>query len=453
MSLHTKIDLMIATARAAFEQWANTTLEQRIAFLKRFQNIIENKSEAFALLIAQESGKLLWEAKNEVTGVINKVNISIEAYQVRCPETIKDSAGIRTATRHRPHGVMSVFGPFNFPAHLPNGHIVPALLAGNTVVFKPSELTPLVGEFMVECWKEAGIPDGVINLVQGGPDIGIYLSQHPGIDGLLFTGSWNTGKLLLEFYAKHPEKILALELGGNNPLVIHDICDPLAAAYVTLLSAYSTAGQRCTCARRVIVTPGNERYLETLIALTKDLRVGFYDEKPEPFMGPVINEKAADKLLAAQKNLISLGAKPLIEMKSIKAGTPLLSPGLLDVTGIANLPDEEYFGPLLQLIHVSDFEEAISVANHTQYGLVAGLLCDKKEFFDRFFSRVKAGVINWNSPTTGASSNVPFGGVKHSGNFRPSAFYAADYCSYPVASTESDGVRLPKSLAPGVKIN
>lgn len=448
-----EIDAIIQKARKAFPEWANLPVEKRIEYLQNFRSIVESKKDAFAELISQESGKTLWEAKNEVAGVINKVNISIEAYHQRCPETIKDQPGSKSITRHRPHGVTAVFGPFNFPAHLPNGHIVPALLAGNTVVFKPSELTPRVGEFLVNCWHEAGLPEGVLNIIQGGSETGIYVSQHPEIDGLFFTGSWKTGKQLLEFYAKHPEKILALELGGNNPLVVHSISDPLAAAYTTLQSAYSTSGQRCSCARRLIVTPGNERFIENLISLIRSLKVGYYNEQPEPFIGPLINVKAAENVLLAQKNLISLGAKPLEEMKQLKPGTALLSPGLLDVTSIADLPDEEYFGPLLQLIQVADFEEAIEVANRTQYGLVAGLLCDKKEFFDRFFSRVKAGVVNWNSATTGANSSVPFGGVKRSGNFRPSAFYAADYCSYPVASTEADRLQLPKTLAPGVTIN
>lgn len=453
MSPRTEIDTCIQKAKKAFVSWSNTSVEKRISYLTHFQSVVERQKNQFAELVSKETGKPLWDAKNEITGVINKVNISIESFHARCPNISKDHAGGKSITTHRPHGVVAVFGPYNFPAHLPNGHIVPALLAGNTVIFKPSELTPGVGELMKVCWDEAGLPDGVLSIVQGGPEVGIYVSQHREIDGLFFTGSWNTGKLLLEHFAKHPEKILALELGGNNPLVVHQISDPLAAAYTTLQSAYLTSGQRCTCARRLIVTPGNEDFLSHLTRLIRSVKVGLYNEQPEPFMGPLIHLKAAEKLLEAQRHLISLGAKASIEMKQLKPQTALLSPGLLDVTSVRALPDVEYFGPLLQLIHVSDFEQAMETANATDYGLAAGLLCDKKEFFDKFLSRVKAGVVNWNSPTTGASSAAPFGGVKHSGNFRPSAFYAADYCSYPVASTAVERLQLPASLVPGVFIN
>lgn len=453
MSQHTEIDQSVQNARLAFEKWASKSLENRIQYLHRFQKIVEQKKDELATMISKETGKPLWDSRNEVSGVINKVNISIDAILSRCPESIKEQAGVKSVTRHRPHGVTAVFGPYNFPAHLPNGHIVPALLAGNTVIFKPSEHTPQVGQLMINYWKEAGLPENVLTIVQGGPEIGAHIAQHQDIDGLFFTGSWTTGKRLLEFYSMHPEKILALEMGGNNPLVVHDISDPLAAAYITLQSSYLTSGQRCTCTRRLIITPGNEKFLEALISLIQSLKVGLYHEQPEPFMGPVISVQAAQQLLTAQNRLIALGAKPLIEMRQIKPDTALLSPGLLDVTSVTQLPDEEYFGPLLQVIHVADFEQAIHKANETAYGLAAGLLCDKKEFFDKFFSRVKAGVVNWNSPTTGASSSAPFGGVKHSGNFRPSAFYAADYCSYPVASTETDRLVMPKTVLPGLKIN
>lgn len=355
--------------------------------------------------------------------------------------------------RHRPHGVVAVFGPFNFPGHLPNGHIVPALLAGNTVVFKPSELTPLVAQKTVACWQAAGLPPGVINLIQGGRETGSSLAAHPAIDGLFFTGSPATGKALHRQFAGQPGKILALEMGGNNPLVVYGVSDLEAAAYHTIQSAFLSAGQRCTCARRLIVPEGAEgdRYIERLCQMMGTLRIGPYTDCPEPFMGPMINNQAAERLLDTQASLVAKGGKALVPMRRLKEGLPFLSPGLMEVTAVIERPDVEAFGPLLQLIRCEDFSAAIEEANRTAYGLSAGLFSDYAELFDTFYRQIRAGIVNWNRPLTGASSAAPFGGVGDSGNHRPSAYYAADYCAYPVASLEADQLTLPATLSPGIE--
>lgn len=192
-------------------------------------------------------------------------------------------------------------------------------------------------------------------------------------------------------------------------------------------------------------------FIHTLTEKIKGIVVGTYTQRPEPFMGPLISEKAAKKLIEAQKNLITLGGTSIHPMQLLKTGTGFLSPGLIDVTEIPDRPDEEYFGPFLQLIHVPNFEKAIQEANHTAYGLAAGLFSDKVEAYHQFYRQIKAGVINWNTQLTGASSSSAFGGIGHSGNFRPSAFYAADYCSYPVASLESEVLKMPEKISPGLK--
>ena len=304
------------------------------------------------------------------------------------------------------------------------------------------------------CWEQAGLPPGVINLVQGGRETGRSLSGSPGIDGLFFTGSWPTGKSLSEQLAAHPEKILALEMGGNNPLVIGDISDTKAAAYATIQSAYLTSGQRCTCARRLIVPVGEsgDRFLKELQTMIGNIKVGPYTDTPEPFMGPVISEAAASRLMEAQESLKTKGGVPLVEMRRFKSGTGLISPGLMDVTNVPERPDEEYFGPFLQVIRVPGFNEAIEEANKTSYGLSAGLISNRKEHYEEFYRKVRAGVINWNVQLTGASSSAPFGGVGHSGNHRPSAYYAADYCSYPVASMEAEELQMPGSVSPGITL-
>jgi len=386
--------------------------------------------------------------------MIGKIGLSATAYNKRTGTEANDTPAGRAVLRHKPHGVVAVFGPYNFPGHLPNGHIVPALLAGNTVVFKPSELTPKVAELMVSLWENAGLPAGVINLVQGEVDTGKALASHPQLDGLFFTGSSRTGHLLHQQYAGHPGKILALEMGGNNPLIIKGVADIKAAVHDILQSAYISSGQRCTCARRLYVEQGEQgdALVAKLVEAVKQIKVGPWNAQPQPFMGSMISEAAAKGMVAAQANLLSLGGVSLVELTHLQAGTGLVSPGLIDVTAVSELPDEEYFGPLLQLVRYSDFDQAIKLANQTRYGLSAGILADSRDDYEYFLARIRAGIVNWNKQITGASGAAPFGGVGASGNHRASAFYAADYCAYPVASVEADAVSLPASLSPGLSL-
>lgn len=446
------IDAAVMAARAAFPVWAAQPLAERVERVQAFRAQLETHKTPLAECIARETGKPLWEALTEVAAMIGKIEISLNAYHERTGERSGSAAGARAVLRHKPHGVVAVFGPYNFPGHLPNGHIVPALLAGNTVVFKPSELTPAVAEATLHCWLAAGLPAGVINLVQGERATGALLAAHPELDGLFFTGSATVGQLLHRQFGGQPDKILALEMGGNNPLIVWNVSDVAAAAYHTVQSAYLSAGQRCTCARRLIVPQGTagERFVEELLALIGRIRVGAWTEQPEPFMGPVINNAAADGLLATQRHLAEQGGRILAEMRRPLLDRPFLTPGLLDVTAIAERPDKEAFGPLLQLIRVPDFAAALQEANDTRYGLSAGLFSDDPALYAQFYRQIRAGIVNWNRPLTGASSAAPFGGIGDSGNHRPSAYYAADYCAYPVASLEADRLELPTAPPPGI---
>jgi succinylglutamic semialdehyde dehydrogenase len=444
----TDIDSAVSLARQAAEGWASRSLEQRIQILQAFAARLKTDRSAMADAISAEVGKPHWEALTEVDAMINKIPVSIQAYNDRRTPTTAEYAGVKSATRYKPHGVVAVLGPFNFPGHLPNGHIVPALLAGNTVLFKPSELSPLVAEKTVAHWHAAGLPAGVLQLLQGGASVGQSLVNHPGIDGIFFTGSSHVGKSMLQSLATRPEKILALEMGGNNPLIVHEAGNIPAAVYDTIQSAFITSGQRCTCARRLIVPVGSagDAFVAALVNAIGHIRVGPSTARPEPFIGPVISDAAAIKLLAAQTDL---GGDALVEMESIGPRLAMLSPGLIDMTHAKKRDDTELFGPILQLIRVPDFDAAILEANSTGYGLSAGLLSDNRDHYEKFFHRIRAGIVNWNRPITGASGSLPFGGIKASGNHRPSGYFAADYCSYPVASMESEKLELPHVLVPG----
>ncbi len=433
----------VARARSAWAGWAAKPLAVRIETLRRFANTVRGQKDALADLIARETGKPLWETATEVEAVVNKVDISVTAYSERTAQRrLEGALGARGAVRHKPHGVLAVLGPYNFPAHLPNGHIVPALIAGNAVVFKPSEKTPAVGEMLVRLYHEAGVPEDVVRCVQGGVEVGKALAASPGIDGLLFTGSARAGLALHKQFAETPQKILALEMGGNNPLVVWDAKDIAAAAVIAVQSAFMSSGQRCTAARRLIVQDGqHEALLAEIVKLAERLIVGPPHAQPAPFMGPVIDNQAADQLQEAFLDLLIKGGRPLKRLDRPAEDRPFLTPAIIDVTDVADRPDAELFGPVLQVIRVPDFDAALAEANSTRYGLAASLVGGSPELYDRFWANIRAGVINWNKPTNGAPSNAPFGGVGLSGNHRPSAYYAADYCAYPVVSSEAEQAR------------
>lgn len=450
-----QVDAAVNAARQAFAGWAKRSFDARLTALEAFAASLKANADALARCIGEETGKPLWESATEVTSMINKVAISVQSYRERTGEKSGPLGDATAVLRHKPHGVVAVFGPYNFPGHLPNGHIVPALLAGNCVVFKPSELTPKVAELTVKCWIEAGLPAGVLNLLQGARDTGIALAAHAGIDGLFFTGSSRTGNALHQQFAGRPDKILALEMGGNNPLVVDQVADVEAAVYTIIQSAFISAGQRCTCARRLLVPEGawGDSLLTRLVEVSQRIEVGAFDQQPAPFMGSVISLQAARALMDAQEVLLGSGAVALLEMSQPDSNAALLTPGIIDVTEVSERSDEELFGPLLQVIRYADFDAAIAQANNTAFGLAAGLLSDSEARYQQFWLESRAGIVNWNKQLTGAASSAPFGGIGASGNHRASAYYAADYCAYPVASLETPTLALPTALTPGVRLS
>ncbi|MBE7219076.1 MAG: succinylglutamate-semialdehyde dehydrogenase, partial [Caulobacteraceae bacterium] len=412
---------------------------------RRYAEALKRRAEPMAEAFSRETGKPLWETRAEIGSMAGKVEVSIAAHAERTGEREAATAFGRAVLRHRPHGVMAVLGPYNFPGHLPNGHIVPALIAGDTVVFKPSEETPLAGRLMAECWAEADLPPGVFNLVQGGREAGQALLSQP-IDGLLFTGSAGAGAAFKRQFVDRPEVMLALELGGNNPLIAWaetgDGAEPEAVATLVVQSAFVTTGQRCSCARRLILPRGawGDAVVEAVDALAARLVIGPWNGEAEPFMGPLISARAAVNARAQVEALVAAGARVVRAFgRPEGASDAFVTPAILDVDEI-DAPDEEVFAPVLQVRRAADFEAAIDLANATRFGLSAGLVTPERARWERFHHRSRAGVVNWNRPTTGAAATMPFGGLGLSGDGRPSAYYAADYCAYPVASFEADAV-------------
>lgn len=440
----------IESARRAQLEWTRLGFDRRRDIVERFTIQVKERSDELAEIIAAEAGKPLWESRIEVNAVVTKFAASVEAYEDRASEMTREVRGAISKTRYLPHGVMVVLSPFNFPASMGNSHVMPALLAGNTVVLKPSELTPMTGLLLAQIWQSAGLPAGVLNCLSGGAETGRLLVEHPGHDGVLFVGGHTAATRILRTLADQPERIVALEVGGNSPLVIWDYDDIEPVLHLIIQSTFVSAGQRCTAARRLFVRHGEDALVGALSDRLKLITRGHYQQTPEPFYGPLIRRSHADLIVERVDDLVHGGASAILVGDRTGPSKTVLGPTLLDMTNCQNDQDEEIFGPVLKIYKYQTLDEAIDAANDTRFGLAAGIVCRDRAIFEEFFTRVRAGIINWNQQLTGATTFAPFGGIKQSGNFRSAGYHSVDYCSYPVASFEVMAPRIPESVNPGL---
>jgi succinylglutamic semialdehyde dehydrogenase len=444
----------IERSEQAVSYWSTLPLEERCEIANRFAFFLIDNQNAIARSITLESGKPLWESLTEVQSSAGKVAFAIEAIQARRWTTSKVTHSNSSVIRYRPLGPVVVLGPFNLPLHLPGAHTVPALLAGNTVLFKPSDKSPAVGDWIQQAWSSAGLPEYVLQTIHGGPEQAKSLVSSPKVSGVFFTGSYNVGLQLSHQLAGRPECLLALEMGGNNTLVVESFSDQRAALQTIIQSAYITSGQRCTCARRLVLVDheANRRLLSELVKAIPRIRCGDPFAAIQPFLGSLVSNTAADLILDAQEKLIASGAEGMVPSRRVDGFEAMLSPGLLLRSPSSILREEdELFGPLLSVTMVPDMDSAIEISNRTRYGLSAGIVSQSRSVFEHFVSRVRAGIINWNGATTGASGQLPFGGLGASGNHRSSGFFAADYCSDPIASIENGSLASIVSPATGLE--
>jgi len=434
----TNIDEAVAKAKDAWSGWAAKPLSKRIEIVRKFANVVNSKAEELSNLISQETGKPIWAARAEVDMVSETARTSVSAYAERTPQRrIGGSKTANNSVRHKPHGVLAVLTPHSSSALVPVQHIASALLAGNTIVFKPSEKSLAVGAYIVQCLTDAGLGKHILEFVVGDAEAGRKLVSNPLLAGVLFTGSASTGVALSKKFAGRPDKLLVLEMGGNNPIVMWDANDVHSAAALVVQSAFGVSGQNCFAARRLIVKDSMyDLVVPEIKRITDRLIVDAPFADPAPFMGPVIDGQTADALTESFLLLMTNGGRPIKHMVRGHDDLPFLTPGIIDVTNMAERPDIELFGPILQIVRVHDFDEAIAEANNTIYGLSASLIGGTPEEYNRFWGHCRAGLVNWNKPTNGFSANAPVGGIGLSGNNRPTAYYAADYCAYPVASSE-----------------
>ncbi len=446
----------VAAARRALPAWAGMELAQRRPFLEKWREAALARGEELARLITREMGKTLAESRLEAKAVAEKVSITLEdGVLARTRDFALDLGPGKTGRCvFRPHGVMAVIGPFNFPAHLPNGHIIPALAMGNTVVFKPSEKTPAVGALLGEIARDAGLPDGVFSVVQGGAATAAQLVGHDRIDGVLFTGSWPVGRSITQANVERPGRMLALEMGGMSAAIICEDAHLKQAVLECVRSAFATTGQRCTCTRRVIVHRSvAPRVIRAIGTMASTLLAGEGDSTDPVFMGPLVSEEARERVLRMQAALAKAGAQILVPAMKLDRPGFFLTAGVVQVERFQSGPQEEaeVFGPLLQVAVADDDDDALEQANATQFGLAASVFTSSEAKFRRMAQCIRAGCVNWNTGTAGASSRLPFGGVGRSGNHRPAAAFAADYCAYPVAQMEvqDDSAAVP----PGAKFD
>lgn len=446
------VDEAVAHARAAFPSWSLTSVEQRKALLLALKGVLARRASEFAQLIAREVGKPLWEAEGEVSAALQKIDVTLsDGLALVAPREV---SGRAQRYAFRPHGVAAVIGPFNFPLHLVHGHVVPALATGNTVVVKPSELTPTVGQLYAECFHEAGFPIGVFNLVQGTGASGARLAEHPEVDAVLFTGSYAVGQAIKRATLDQPHKLLALELGGRNPALVLADANLDKAVHDVLWGAFVTAGQRCSgTAVALIERDLFDAFTHTLLAKLAGLRVGD-PLAADVFMGPMISRAARERFLAALDQAEAAGVLALLRNDQVP-GTPrgaYVGPSVHHVLapGALAYEREELFGPDLALEAVDDLDHAIARANLSPYGLSASVFGAREADFEHALARLRYGCVNWNAPTCGASSRLPFGGTRKSGNHRPAALFSTLYATYPVATLEGPRELDVHKLSPGL---
>jgi len=439
----------VERARRAFPAWRDAGFEARATILERFRDAARESSDALAELIGREVGKAHWDAKSEASLLAPKVDTTLGEGMI-WTATLEAAPNAR-ATFH-PRGVLAVLGPFNFPAHLPNGHIVPALATGNTVVFKPSEIAPAVGAWMADLWRQAGLPEGVLEIVQGGPETGRALSGHTEIDGILFTGSYAVGRALREATLDQPGKLLALEMGGNNAIAVLADADLDLAATEAALSIGATTGQRCSCAGRLFVEHSViDAFAEKLCKVLRGLRVGMPLEEGV-FMGPLASLGAYERVMEYRALAHEAGGERVL-LVNPELPPPFIGPGLTRFTGTRQkhrYQRDEIFGPEASLYPVADLDEAIAAINDSDYGLAASVMTRERSHFEHCVGRIQTGLLNWNKATVGASGMLPFGGSRRSGNDRPAGITSTVYCTSPQSHLEGAPEFDPDSLPPGM---
>ncbi|HEX6126602.1 MAG TPA: aldehyde dehydrogenase family protein [Pyrinomonadaceae bacterium] len=413
--------LAVEAAYNAFREWKRTPAPARGRIISRAARLMEDRKEELASAITREEGKTISEARGEVQRAINVVEFCAGESRRLTGETIPSELPANFAyTIKEPHGVVACITPWNFPVAIPAWKVAPALVAGNTVVFKPATLTPMTATLLTEIFVEAGIPGGVLNMVLGsGSEAGDEIVDHPAVRALSFTGSTETGLKLYEQVARRGVKVQA-EMGGKNPVVVLEDCDMALAVESTAQGAFGSTGQRCTAtSRAVVMDTVADEFVQKIVERAKSFKLGRGDD-PDNDIGPSVDEGQFNTVL----KYIDIGREDGAELLcggKRASGNGLdkgyfVEPTVFDrVTPDMRIAREEIFGPVLSVLRVKDFDEAMRVANDSDYGLSSSVFTNDTNLVYRFIDEIESGMTHVNSPTTGGEAHIPFGGIKQTG--------------------------------------
>ena len=411
------VDAAISAAEKAFPAWRRTPAPARGEIILRAGILIEQRKEELARLMTQEMGKVLKEARGDVQEAIDMGKYAAGFGRRPIGDMIPSELKNKWAmTRREPLGVIGCITPWNFPLAIPTWKIFPALMAGNTVVFKPAPDTPIMATRLVEILEEAGLPGGVLNVVTGGDEVGDALVKDPRVPGISFTGSTAVGRQIAEYCGKQLKR-LGLELGGKNAIVVLDDADVPLAVDGALWAAFGTTGQRCTAASRLIVDRRVEREFTDLLAQRAGaMRLGDGLEETTD-VGPLINEEALKKVHAYTEIGKQEKARLVVGGEFGSDEGWFYKPTVFaDGRKEMRMAQEEIFGPSTLVMPVSGLEEALEVANSTSYGLSLSIYTNDLRKAFHAMDELQSGIVYVNAPTIGAEIHLPFGGVKNTGN-------------------------------------
>ena len=445
-----RITLACITAAEAWRAWRRLGLDERWRILARFRESLSRHKEALADGIVREIGKVRPEARTEIDALVARFDfVRMQVDRDLKGGVVDGFPSERLAWRA--HGVVGVVGPFNFPLHLCHAHVVPALLLGNCVVIKPSEVALLTAERYAEAADEAGFPPGVFNLVHGSGAAGAALLSQPTLRAVAFTGSWATGRRIREALLDRPEVLAALEMGGKNTCVVLEDADLRQAAHEVAVGGYLTTGQRCTCTDRVLVhAKVMDRFVDALRGVVDALAFD-HPDAVGAFAGPLATAKGQGAFLRSLAVAESAGADRVAVGRAptggnfVPATLHVLPTGLHDIPGFT---DQELFGPGLHVEAVSDDAEAFDVLARSPYGFATSVFTADSDRFETYLDEVETGILNWNRSTNQASPRLPFSGLKKSGNHRPAGAFAPRNLAVPVAIQ----LREPGGLIPRKEI-
>jgi len=433
---------IVDSASNGYAKWRLLDLSERANYLKKYQHALRTKRDEIAEAIAWEIGKPLWEARTEADAVIAKVDVTINDSLERIAGKKFENILPNTSGQiiYKPIGPSFIIGPFNFPCHLANGQILSALLGGNSIIFKPSGRSFYSGQLLIECFHRAGFPAGVVNLINGRGDAATQLMKEKAIKGIYFTGSNNVGRHIMEVTHKDFSKLVALEMGGKNTSIVHKDANVEQALGELIKACYLTTGQRCTSTSIIAIHNSlQNEFMDKFHQLAKRIIVDHpVEHETEPFMGPLVDENAFKDYLNFMEMAREEKADVIMEGQKLEKKFPghYVSPSihyLAKPNPQGKFFMSEIFGPNCTFIPYQDIEEAIAINNMGEYGLAAGVFTADEQTFNLCLRDLEVGVMNWNRSSVGASSRLPFGGFKNSGNYRPAAVATIDSCVHAVS--------------------